>query len=124
MTMTCYLKALDYLMIAAGVVVAFISAFEPQPAEGYYLHAGILLVGLLPYFVYSLAVGLMEGVLVTLHGVVLLAVHIWMVAVVRFVPGEAYGVELLVYGALVLSLALIPLVTGALRRPWKMPEPG
>ncbi|MDY6980400.1 MAG: hypothetical protein SV201_10995, partial [Pseudomonadota bacterium] len=90
MTTMCYLKALDYLMIAAGVVVAFISAFEPQPAEGYYLHAGILLVGLLPYFVYSLAVGLMGGVLVTLHGVVLLGIHIWMIAVVRFVPDAAY----------------------------------
>ncbi|MDY6980401.1 MAG: hypothetical protein SV201_11000, partial [Pseudomonadota bacterium] len=73
--------------------------------------------------VYSLAVGLMGGVLVTLHGVVLLGIHIWMIAVVRFVPDAAYRVELLVYGALVLSLALIPLVTLALRRPWKMAEP-
>jgi len=121
--MTRYLNVLEYLLIAAGVVVAFISAFEPQPAEGYYLHAGILLVGLLPYFVYSLAVALMDRALVTLHGVVLLAIHIWMAAVVRFVPGEAYGISLLVYGPLVLSLALIPLVILALRQPWKMPEP-
>ncbi|MFP3872841.1 MAG: hypothetical protein ACLFQT_09730 [Thiohalophilus sp.] len=118
-----YLKVLEYLMIAAGVVVAFISAFEPLAAEAYYLHAGILLVGLLPYFVYSLAVVLMDRALVTLHGVVLLVIHIWMLAVVRFVPAEAYGISLLVYGPLVLSLALIPLVILALRQPWKMPQP-
>ena len=122
MTTMCYLKALEYLMIAAGVAVAFISAFEPQAAQGYYLHTGILLVGLLPYFVYSVAVKLMDSVLVTLHGVVLLGIHIWMVAVVRFVPTEAYGVELLVYGTLVLSLVLMPLGVLALRQPWGLQE--
>jgi len=115
---TSYLKILEYLVIAAGVIVAFVSAFEPLAAEGYYLHAGILLVGLLPYFVYSLAVALMNSPLVTLHGVVLLIIHAWIVYAVRLTAAGESGVSLLVYGALVLSLVLIPLVILALRRPW------
>ncbi|TDY01126.1 hypothetical protein [Thiohalophilus thiocyanatoxydans] len=115
---TRYLKILEYLMIAAGAGVAFLSAFEPQPAGVFYLHAGILLVGLLPYFIYSFAVALMDRALVTVHGVVLLAIHIWMVSAVRFATTEAYGVSMLVYGPVVLSLLLIPLVILALRRPW------
>lgn len=113
-----YLKILEYLIIAAGVGVAFISAFERQLAVGYYLHAGILLVGLLPYFVYSFAAALKNGMLVTSHGIVLLIVHVWMVYTVRVMPAGEWGVSLLVYGPLVLSLALIPLVRLALRQPW------
>lgn len=116
------IKFVDYGMIVIGVLLAFIASFEPQAALGYYLHAGILAVGLLPYFVYSLAVALKSGALVTLHGIVVLIIHAWMIDAVRFVTPPDYSVSLLVYGPLVLSLALIPLVVLALRQPWGLQE--
>lgn len=116
------LKFVDYGMILIGVLLAFIASFEPQLALGYHLHAGILAAGLLPYFVYSLAVVLKSGALITLHGIVLLIIHAWMIDAVRFVTPPDYSVSLLVYGPLVLSLALIPLVVLAMRQPWGLEE--
>ncbi|MDR9435703.1 MAG: hypothetical protein RI563_02410 [Thiohalophilus sp.] len=118
------LKFVEYGMIVIGVLLAFIASFEPQLALGYHLHAGILAAGLLPYFVYSLAVTLKSGPLVTLHGIVLLIIHAWMIDAVRFVAQPDYSVSLLIYGPLVLSLVLIPLVVLALRQPWGLQKSG
>lgn len=112
------LKLFEYALIALGAMLAFVAAFETQLALGYYLHAGVLLAGLLPYFVYSIAVVLWNSPAVTLHGVLLLLVHAWVVAGVRFVGMDGYSGALLVYAPLVLSLALIPAAVMAWRQPW------
>ncbi|MFO8024159.1 hypothetical protein [Thiohalophilus sp.] len=118
------LKLVEYGIIVIGVLLAFIASFEPQPVLGYHLQAGILAAGLVPYFIYSLAVALKSGALVILHGIVVLIIHAWMIDAVRFAGQPDYNVSLLVYGPLVLSLVLIPLLILALRQPWGLQESG
>jgi len=115
-------KSIDYVIIALGVVLSFIGAFEQHAAQGVYLHAGFLLAGLLPYFIYSMAVALWSNGLVMLHGVALLVVHGWMIWSVRFAPASEYEPGLLVYGPLTLSVLLLPLLVMALRQPWGLQQ--
>lgn len=115
-------KTFGYLMIAIGAILAFVSAFENQPAEGVYLHAGMLLVGLLPYFIYSIGVVLWNSALVTVYGLALLIIHAWMIWTVRIATTAEYGIVLLVYGPLILSLLLLPLVMLAWRQPWGLEQ--
>jgi hypothetical protein len=116
------IKRIDYVIVALGVIASFAGAFEQHPAEGVYLHAGFLLAGLLPYFIYAMAVALWRHALVTVHGLVLLVVHGWMIWSVRFAPTPEYEPTLLVYGPLVLALLMIPLLALALRQPWGLQQ--
>lgn len=115
-------KSIEYVIIALGVVLSFIGAFEQHAAQGVYLHAGFLLAGLLPYFIYSMSVALWRNVLVPLHGMILLVVHGWMIWSVRFVPAPEYAPSMLVYGLLILSVLLLPLLFMALRQPWGLQQ--
>lgn len=113
-----YTKMLEYWIIVVGCVLAFISAFKPLAAIGYQLDTVVWVIGLLPYFVYSIAVVLMQSIVSALHGIALLAVHAWMVTNVRLIEAGDYSSDLLISGPFVLSLALFPMAIMALRRPY------
>ena len=117
-------KALEYWIIVAGCLLAFISAFKPMAAIGYELETGLLVVGLIPYLIYSVAVVLWQGVVSVVHGIVLLLLHAWMVMSVRFIEiaGHSFSSELLVYGPLILSVALLPIAGLAMRHRWQLEE--
>lgn len=117
MSMT-YAKMLEYWIIVLGCVLAFISAFKPLAAIGYQLDTVVWFIGMIPYFVYSIAVVLMQSIVSTLHGIALLALHTWIVSSVRFVEAGGYSSDLLISGPFVLSLALLPMAIMALRRPY------
>ena len=117
---TSYVKALDYWILVAGCGLAFLAALQPHVPGAYHLDGKLLLIGLLPYFVYSLAVALLRSLLVSLAGLVLLVVHAGLTCGVR-ITGE-YAALLLITGPLVLSVLLVPLVIQAMRQPYGLQD--
>ena len=116
---TRFYKLAGYGLVVIGCALTFVSAFTPQLALGYYLQFGVVLIGLLPYVIYSIAVTLYDSMLTIAYGLGLIAVHIWMVMNVRFIEGGTYTDALLYYGPIILSVALIPLFIMALRVPYR-----
>ena len=116
---TTFYKTFGYGLVVIGCALAFVSSFTPQLALGYYLQLGVLLIGLLPYLVYSIAVALYESMLTIAFGLALIAAHTWMVFNVRFIEGSAYADGLLYYGPIILTVALLPLFIMALRVPYR-----
>jgi len=117
MTMT-NAKVLEFGIIVVGCAMAFLASFNPQLAMGYHLDVGILLAGLLPYLVYSVAVVLLDGALITLLGIVLIVIHAWVIVNVRFVDAGGYSSDLLVNVPLILSVVMLPAAIVACRKPY------
>lgn len=111
-------RTLPYAVIATGAALAFAAGVVPHYDAGYRLLFGVVLAGLVPYFVYALAVPLMRDGLVAAAGIVLLVLHAALVGRERFLQGADYADGLICYGPLLLAVALLPLVWRALREPW------
>ena len=118
MNTTLY-KVFGNVLVVIGCALAFVSSFTPQLALGYYLEFGVLLVGLLPYLIYSIAVALYQSMLTIIYGIALVAVHAWLVINVNFIVDTANNDNLLYYGPIILTVALIPLFIMALRVPYR-----
>ena len=116
---TTFYKLVGYGLVVLGCALTFVSAFTPQLALGYYLQFGVVLIGLLPYVIYSIAVTLYESMLTIAYGLGLIGVHTWMVMNVRFIDEGAYSDALLYYGPVILSVALLTLFIMALRVPYR-----
>ena len=111
-------RTLAYACIAAGVALAFVAAVIPHYGAGYHLDAGVLSAGLVPYFVYALALPLLHGALSTGAGLLLVAVHAGLVLRERFAQGAEYA-DGMIYGVpVVLAVLLLGLLWRALREPW------
>jgi hypothetical protein len=67
--------AVGRAIVAAGVVLAFVSAVVPRYSAAYLLRVGVLLAGIAPYLVYDLTVALFKRRLTVVAGAILLAVH-------------------------------------------------
>jgi len=105
-------------VVAAGLVLAFLSALVPFFHAGYVLQYPVLLIGMLPYLVYGVAAPLLDRGLAMLSGLLLLGAHAWLVISERFIGGADYSDGLILYVPLVLALVLSPLLFVALRRPY------
>jgi hypothetical protein len=105
-------------VVAAGLVLALLSALVPFFDAGYVLQYRVLLIGMLPYLVYGVAAPLLPRGLAMLSGVLLLAAHAWLVVGERFIDGADYSDGLILYVPLLLTLVLSPLLLLALRRPY------
>lgn len=116
-------RYLAYIVIAAGLGLAFLSAVVPHYTAGYRLVGGVLLAGLLPYLAYGLAVPLLRTALTSVAGVVLLGLHTALVVAERFVDGADYSNGMIYYGPLVLALAMLPLLVVGLSQPWGATPP-
>ena len=79
--------AVGRAIVAAGVVLAFVSAVVPRYSAAYLLRVGVLLAGIAPYLVYDLTVALFKRHLTVVAGAILLAVHAGLVIVERFAAG-------------------------------------
>jgi hypothetical protein len=111
-------RTLAYACIAAGIMLAFISAVVPHYTAGYRLDTAVLVAGLVPWFVYALALPLLRGALSTGAGLLLVAVHAGLVLRERFAQGADYA-DGMIYGApVVLAVLLLGLLWRALREPW------
>lgn len=108
-----------YLFILAGVLLAAVASFVPYFDAGFHLMASVLIVGLIPYMVYSVAVVLMRGALTTLAGAVMVAVHAWLIISERFVREVDYSDGMIYYVPIVMAIVVLPLAIAALRQPWE-----
>ena len=108
-------SAISYLIVITGCLLSFISSFHDQYAEGFYIDVGVVLMGLVPYLIFGMAVYLRQGILSTIIGIVLLAVHVWMVYTQHFVIGGRDD-TLLLSGPPILGIILLPLLIAAMRK--------
>jgi hypothetical protein len=78
----------------------------------------VLLAGMLPYLVYAIAAPLLERTTVIIAGLILLAVHLWLLVSERFIDAADYSDGRIYYVPLLLALALLPLLFRVLRKPY------
>jgi len=114
-----YIKPAAFSIIVLGVVLTVASALVPFYDDGHVLQFGVLLSGLLPYLVYALIVVMLPRPAVLLSGLVLLALHAWLVFSVRFSGPVDYSDGMIYYVPLLLTLALLPYLIVAMRQPWR-----
>jgi hypothetical protein len=107
-----------YLVVAAGLALAFASALVPFYSAGYKLYYSVLLVGLLPYLVYGCAAPLLSRGLGGMVGILLVISHAWLVIGERFTGAVDYSDGLIYYVPALLAAVLSPLLLRALREPY------
>lgn len=73
-----------YLIVMAGVALAFVMAVVPHFTAGYRLAGTVLFAGLLPYFVYALMSAMVGGWALYLSGLLVLAVDVAVRVPARF----------------------------------------
>lgn len=103
---------------ALGVLLAFASALVPFFSAGYQLDVAVLLAGLVPYLVYAVSAPGLSRALALGVGLVLLAVHGWLVISERFLGGADDSTGLIVFVPLVLGALLTPLLVLVARKPY------
>ncbi len=116
MDMQSFLRPLTYLLLAAGGLLAFLSALVPYFDAGYHLMVSVLLTGLLPYLVFGLALPYLRGWTLALPALLMVAVHAWLVLWQRFLAYQEYRDGMIYYVPLGLALAAAALLAWALRR--------
>ncbi len=110
------LRPLTYLLLAIGVLLAFISALVPHFNAGYQLLADVFLIGLLPYLILGLMLPYLRGWKLLLPVLLVVVVHAGLVAVQRFVSADpADSTNLIYFGAVVIAAALSALLVLVLR---------
>jgi uncharacterized membrane protein YGL010W len=119
MTSQNYTDTPGYLFILAGALLAAVSSFVPYFDAGFHLMTSVLIAGLIPYIVYSVAVVLMRGALTTLAGAAMVAVHAWLVVSERFAREVDYSDGMIYYVPILMAIVVLPLAIAALRQPWE-----
>lgn len=108
----------DYVLIVAGVLLAFVAAVVPYYSGAYHLLFGVLLAHLLPYLLYAPAAVRLDRPETTVVGVIVVGVHGVLVIKQRLMDGADYGWA--IYAVpLLLAVLLLPLFIRAARRPWE-----
>lgn len=107
-----------YLFILAGALLAAVSSFVPYFDASFHLMASVLIAGLIPYLVYSVAVVLLRGTLTTVAGAAMVALHAWLVISERFAREIDYSDGMIYYVPIIMAIIVLPLAIAALRKPW------
>jgi len=110
------LRPLTYLLLAAGFLLAFVSALVPHYDAGHRLMVSVLLTGLLPYLVLGLALPYLRGWELALPALIGVATHAWLVLTQRFSDDLGYSDGMIYYVPLALAAAATALLVGGLRR--------
>lgn len=106
-------------IILFGCTLSLISAFVPFFNSGYLLMVSVLLAGITPYMVYAIAMPFLADRLLLISGLLLNAVHFWLVLSYRFTLSVDYSDNWIYYGPLLFAVAMLPLAIYALRVPYK-----
>lgn len=112
-----------FTLIAIGVTVSIVAAVVPHYTTGYRLMFSVLLIGLLPYLAYGLAVPFLRGWLLALPGVILVVLHTAVVVRERFLDNADYSGGMIYFIPLALTLGMLPLIFLALKTPWGAEQP-
>lgn len=105
-----------YVVIVFGLGLSLVSALVPHFDTGYRLSISVFAAGLLPYLVYGIAVPLQRGSITILAGLVLLALHAWLVFDERIKGAAEYSDGTIYYVPALIALALLPLAATAFIR--------
>jgi hypothetical protein len=106
------------LVIAAGVVLSFLSALVPFFAASYRLDYVVMFAGLLPYLVYGCAAPVLARGIAVASGLLLLLAHGALLIGARLGDAGDYSSGMLHYGPIVLAVLMLPLLVLALRQPY------
>ncbi|MGD2073989.1 MAG: hypothetical protein PVI91_01275 [Gammaproteobacteria bacterium] len=109
-------RGLTYLLLAAGCLLAFVSALVPFFDDGHRLLVGVLLAGLLPYLIFGLVLPYLHGWALALPALVMVGIHAWVVVTQRFAAYQDYSDGTIYYVPFALAIAAAVLVAWALRR--------
>ena len=107
-------NAPGYLIILIGLMLSVVSAVIPHFNVGYKFTGSLLVVGMLPYMVYGIAVPLLHNMLTTAVGIIVVIAHLWLVIYLRI--NADYSNDLIYYAPIAASLLLMPLAYIALKR--------
>lgn len=111
-------RVFAYALIAIGATVSIVAAVVPHYTAGYRLMFGVLLIGLLPYLAYGVAVPFLRGWLLAVPGAILVVLHTAVVVRERFLDNADYSGGMIYFIPLALTLGMLPLIILALKKPW------
>lgn len=104
-----YANAPGYAFIFIGLTLSLISALVPHFEAGYRLTLNVFVAGMLPYMIYGIAVPLLRSPLITVAGLLIVAVHSWLVLNERFLDHADYSNGLIYYGPMLMAVLALPL---------------
>ena len=105
-----YANTPGYLLLIIGVILSFISAFVPFYEVGYKLMTSVLIAGMLPYFVYGIAVPLSRSMMTTIIGLIIVIAHTLLVFNERFIGKADYSDGMIYYVPIIIAVTVLPLV--------------
>ena len=111
-----YANTPGYLFLIIGLTLSFISAFVPFFEAGYKLMTSVLIAGMLPYFVYAIAVPLSRSTMTTMLGLVIVITHALLVFNERFIGNADYSDNIIYYGPIIIAVIVLPFVIIAIKK--------
>lgn len=115
-----YANKPGYLFLIIGLILSFISAFVPFFEAGFRLMTSVLIAGMLPYFIYGMAVPLSRSTITTMLGLVIVIAHALLVFNERFLDNADYSDGLIYYGPIIIAVTVLPLVMVAIKKSRKL----
>jgi hypothetical protein len=101
-----------YLVVTAGVILAFATAVVPHYTAGHVLLFDVLLIGLLPYVVYGAFVTIVRGWPLPIAGALVLGIDAAVKIPERFLRDEVLATNAVYYAPLVSTFIVLPVVLG------------
>lgn len=101
-----------YLVVTAGVILAFATAVVPHYTAGHRLLFDVLLIGLLPYLVYGASVTVVRGWPLPVAGALVLGIDAAVKIPERFLRDEVLATSAVYYAPLVSTFVVLPIVFG------------
>ena len=114
-----YANTPGYLFLVIGLILSLMSAFVPHFEVGYKLMTSVLIAGMLPYFVYGMAVPLSRSMLTTIIGLAIVIAHALLVFNERILGKADYSDSIIYYGPMIMAVTVLPLVMIAIKKSLK-----
>ena len=111
-----YSNTPGYWFIGIGLLLSLISALVPHFDAGYRLMLSVFSAGVAPYLIYSVAVALRRGTLITVTGFIVVVIHTWLVITERIIGHADYSSGMIINLPLVMALAMLPLAINTIRK--------
>ena len=105
-----YANTPGYLLLIIGLILSIVSALVPHFEAGYRLMTSVLIVGMVPYFVYGMAMPLSRNILTTIIGLVIVIAHALLVFNERILGKADYSDGMIYYGPMIIAVTVLPLV--------------
>ncbi len=109
MRMELDLRPVAYVFIAAGIVLAGMSAVIPHFGAGHRLAFDVFVVGILPYAVYGALTEVLRGWSLLLPGTLFVPIHAWLTVSERYLAFDGFESGAIYIVPVVLTLIVLPL---------------